>query len=206
MTFPKVFSIAIEGNCEENNILMATSQEKKAVFLDRDGTIIVDMVYLNDPDKIKPYPEAYEAITRLNQAGFMIILATNQSGVARGLVQEENVKLINQLIITDFKTRGAVIHDAFYCPHPVDGGCSCRKPNAGMLIQAAEKHSIDLKASWMVGDRMTDVFCGQRAGTRSILIQNEHTVPPEPQWGTPPHVVKNVLEACDLILKSSERV
>jgi len=174
----------------------------KAVFLDRDGTIIIDMVYLNDPNKILILEESYEAIKRLNDAGFLVILITNQSGVARGLVQESNVKKINAMIMADFKSRGANIIDAYYCPHPVDGGCECRKPNPGMLLEASTKHDIDLAKSWMVGDRMTDVFAGLKAGCRSILLQNQNTVPAEAQYGTPPVVSENVLAAAEFILKN----
>ncbi|MCC6278290.1 MAG: HAD-IIIA family hydrolase, partial [Oligoflexia bacterium] len=137
----------------------------------------------------------------LNQAGFLVILATNQSGVARGLVQESNLKKINEIIIKDFKSHGATIHDVYYCPHPVDGGCSCRKPNAGMLEQAAKKHDIDLKKSWMVGDRMTDVECGRRASCRSVLLQNNETPPIDPAFDPPEHVTENILTAAQLILK-----
>ncbi len=176
--------------------------KNKAVFLDRDGTVIVDMVYLNDPEKILVYEESYEAIKKLNDAGYLVILATNQSGVARGIVQESNVKLINKMIMDDFKSRGAQIIDAYYCPHPVDGGCHCRKPNPGMLEMASEKHGIDLSKSWMVGDRMTDVVAGLKAGCKSILLQNSTTPPIEPQFGTPPHISENILTAANLILEN----
>src|ERR1039457_3271480 len=95
-------------------------QLNKAAFLDRDGTIIFDMVYLNDPAKIKVFEESYEALRLLNSAGYKVILITNQSGVARGLVDENILKSINQMIIDDFKKNGAIITGAYYCPHPVD--------------------------------------------------------------------------------------
>lgn len=118
---------------------------KKAVFLDRDGTVIIDRIYLNDPKGIEVYKESYEALQLLHNEGYLIFLVTNQSGVARKLVQEENVKKINSIIIEDFASRGTVISGAYYCPHPVDGGCLCRKPNSGMLEQAAREHGLDLK-------------------------------------------------------------
>lgn len=182
-----------------------TGQMKKAVFLDRDGTIIRDMIYLNDPAQIEVFKESYPALKLLHDAGFLIILATNQSGVARGVVDEKNLHQINALITQDFKDKETLITEVYYCPHPVDGGCECRKPNAGMLKTAAEKYHIDLAQSWMVGDRMSDVEAGRRAGCRgSILLQNETTPPPDPNYEKSSIVCHDVLEAAHLILNKSQ--
>jgi D-glycero-D-manno-heptose 1,7-bisphosphate phosphatase len=178
---------------------------RKAVFLDRDGTIIRDMIYLNDPEKIEVFAESYPALKMLHDRGYLIILVTNQSGVARGFVQLENLHKINQLIGEDFKNHDTVITDVFYCPHPVDGGCECRKPNTGMLKDAARRHGIDLKLSWMIGDRMTDVEAGRRAGCRSILLQNETTPPIDQQWSAPEIICRDVLEAAELIISEKEK-
>jgi D-glycero-D-manno-heptose 1,7-bisphosphate phosphatase len=173
---------------------------KKAVFLDRDGTVIIDRIYLNDPKGIEVYKESYEALQLLHNEGYLIFLVTNQSGVARKLVQEENVKKINSIIIDDFASHGTVISGAYYCPHPVDGGCICRKPNGGMLIQAAKEHDVDLKKSWMVGDRMSDVEAGRRAGSKGILLQNDTTPPIDGAFAPAEFVSLNVLEAAKLII------
>ena len=180
-------------------------QTKKAVFLDRDGTIIRDMIYLNDPALIETFQESYEALKLLHDDGFLILLATNQSGVAKGIVDEKNLIKINELITLDFKNKGVVITAALYCPHPVDGGCECRKPNAGMLKSAAKKYSIDLKKSWMVGDRMTDVEAGRRAGCRSILLQNSLTPPIDPSYEKPEVICSDVLAAAQFILQEEAR-
>jgi D-glycero-D-manno-heptose 1,7-bisphosphate phosphatase len=175
---------------------------KKAVFLDRDGTIIKDMIYLNDKNQIETFTESYPALELLHSAGYVIILITNQSGVARGLVQIENLEEINALIIEDFGKQKILISGAYYCPHPVDGGCECRKPNAGMLKKAAQEHGIDLTVSWMVGDRMSDVEAGRRAGCRSILLQNGTTPMIDEGFAKPTKVCANVLEAAQFILKN----
>lgn len=175
---------------------------KKAVFLDRDGTIIRDMIYLNDPSKIEVFKESYPALKKMRDSGFEIVLVTNQSGVARGFVEENILKEINQIIVQDFANRGIDIIDVYYCPHPVDGGCFCRKPNPGMLLDAAQKHSIDLKQSWMIGDRMTDCEAGKRAGCKSILLQNATTPPISSEFGAPEIISQDILTATDLILKS----
>ena len=175
----------------------------KAVFLDRDGTIIKDMIYLNDPAKIEVFPESYEAIELMNKQNYLVILATNQSGVARGIVKESILQEINSIIIEDFKTKGAIIHDVYYAPDAVDSGSFNRTPQPGMLLQAAQKYDIDLKKSWMVGDRMTDVEAGLRAGCRSILLQNELTPPIDKEFAAPQIIVKNVLQAAQHILKNN---
>jgi D-glycero-D-manno-heptose 1,7-bisphosphate phosphatase len=182
---------------------LAKKAAKKAVFLDRDGTIIRDMIYLNDPTKIEVFKESYPALKLLHDNGYLIVLVTNQSGVARGVVQLENLHKINDLISEDFGRRETVISAVYYCPHPVDGGCECRKPNAGMLKEAAIKYEIDLSVSWMIGDRMTDVECGRRAGCRgSILLQNETTPPIDPNFEKPNIVCRDVLDAAELILRT----
>jgi D-glycero-D-manno-heptose 1,7-bisphosphate phosphatase len=173
---------------------------KKGVFLDRDGTIIRDVVYLSDPKRIEFFEESYEAIKRLNDKDFLVFIVTNQSGVARGFVTEEMVRHLNMLVIDDVKSHGALILDAAYCPHPVAGGCQCRKPNPGMILELSRKHDIDLKNSWMVGDRMSDVLAGENAGARGILLQNETTPPVGESIPTPKFISKNILTAADFII------
>lgn len=174
---------------------------KKAVFLDRDGTIIKDMIYLNDPAKIEVFSESYEAIKLLNDNAFQVFIVTNQSGVARGIVDEYILKKINSLLLEDLKKRRALISEVYYCPHPVDGGCPCRKPNPGMLLAAIQKHDIDPKKSWMIGDRMSDVEAGIRAGCQSILLQNHMTPPVDPSYEPAKFISENILTACEFIIK-----
>jgi D-glycero-D-manno-heptose 1,7-bisphosphate phosphatase len=181
-------------------------QMKKAVFLDRDGTIIRDMIYLNDPAQIEVFKESYPALKLLHDDSYLIILITNQSGVARGVVDEKNLKKINELIVADFREKDTLITDVYYCPHPVDGGCECRKPNAGMLKRAAQKYGIDLRKSWMVGDRMTDVEAGRRADCKgSILLQNETTPPIDGGFESPEIICKDVLAAATLIVAEDKK-
>lgn len=177
---------------------------KKAVFLDRDGTIIRDMVYLNDPAKIEIFPESYEAIRLLNSHEYLIIVATNQSGVARGIVKESILKEINQIIADELKKKNAIIHDTYYAPDAVDSGSFNRKPNPGMLLEAAQKYNIDLKQSWMVGDRMTDVEAGLRAGCKSILLQNPNTPPIDASFAPPQIIAKDLLDAAQMIVRSQQ--
>lgn len=147
----------------------------KAVFLDRDGTIIIDKVYLNDPEQVEFLPGAIEGLRALQAAGFLLIVATNQSGIARGLVQEENLHKIHEKMQTLLATENIRI-DRFYCsPHAADSNHPMRKPNPGMLLQAAKDLRIDLASSFMIGDKEIDVEAGHRAGAKSVLVTNAST-------------------------------
>lgn len=145
---------------------------KKAIFLDRDGTIIVDKNYLNDPEQVEFFPGAIEALQALHK-DFLLIVVTNQSGIARGLVQVENMHLIHEKMQAVLKPHGVQITTFYFSPHAADSNHPLRKPNPGMLIQAAKDHRIDLGASYMIGDKPIDVEAGHRAGAKSILISDQ---------------------------------
>jgi D-glycero-D-manno-heptose 1,7-bisphosphate phosphatase len=152
----------------------------KAVFLDRDGTIIVDKNYLNDPEQIEFLPGAIEGLQAL-QKEFLLIVVTNQSGIARGLVQPENLRLIHEKMQTLLQSYGVQITAFYHSPHSADSDHPMRKPNPGMLLQSAKDHRIDLAASFMIGDKPIDVEAGHRAGVKSILISDtaSETIAPE---------------------------
>jgi D-glycero-D-manno-heptose 1,7-bisphosphate phosphatase len=141
-----------------------------AVLLDRDGTLIVDLVYLNDPDKIEYLPGVFEALRLLRDRGFKLVVATNQSGVPRGLVDVKNLDEIHRRIQAKFCSEGVDLLSFHSAPFMTDFNHPMRKPNPGMLQEAARFYNLDLPRSWMIGDRMTDVEAGHRAGCRSALI------------------------------------
>ena len=174
---------------------------RKVVFLDRDDTLIEDKVYLNDPKQIFYLPEVFESLKLLQDGGYELYVVTNQSGVPRGLVTHENIAEIHNVIHQDFAQRDVEILGFAYAPHLPDSDHYLRKPNPGMLLEAAKEHNIDLKQSWMVGDRMTDVEAGHRAGGRSILYGNKET--PEGSPFSPPEAhVQSLLEMARFILKN----
>lgn len=150
---------------------------RRAVFLDRDGTINVEKEYLHRIEDFEFIPGVPEAIRRLREAGFLVIVTTNQSGVARGYYPLAAVETLHRHLQAELARQGAAI-DAFYvCPHhPTEGvgeyrnDCGCRKGKPGMLLQAASDLGIDLSRSWMVGDKAADVEAGKAAGCRSILV------------------------------------
>lgn len=178
-----------------------------AVFLDKDGTLVVDVPYNVDPTKIQLYPGVAEALANLHQANYRLIVITNQSGVARGYFPETALTAVEQRLrqlipvpLTGF----------YYCPHypngqpPYDKTCDCRKPQPGLLTAAAADHGIDLTASWMVGDILNDVEAGNRAGCCTILIDNGN----ETEWlrsplREPSFQVPNFAAAAALILQHS---
>jgi len=179
-----------------------------AVFLDRDGTIVHDAGYLDDPAKVRLLPGAAEALARLADAGHLLVIVSNQSGIARGLFDEKCLAEVHARVEQLLQEEGARIDGAYYCPY-LDGpeatvpayrrDSELRKPKSGMLIQAAKELDIDLTRSWMVGNAPTDVEAGLRAGCRSILV-NENG----PALGkTAPNAyrVASITEAADLILR-----
>ena len=189
---------------------------RAAIFLDRDGVLIEDANLLTVAGGIQVLEGVPKALERLRANGFRLIVVSNQAVVARGLATEPEVESINRCIGELIEQGGGPRIDAFYfCPHHPKATlpayrkvCDCRKPEPGMLLRAAREHEIDLKGSFMVGDRMTDVIAGAKAGARTVLIQTgQHTAPPiettEPLDPSikPDHVCGSLAEAAEWILK-----
>lgn len=145
--------------------------KKRAVFLDRDGTINREMGYLSDIKKLYVFTNAARAIKLLSEAGFRIIIVSNQSGIARGLIKKKELEKIN-CRLQELLARGGARIDAFYiCPHHPDERCSCRKPKTGLIKKAKRDFSLDLSRSYVIGDKLTDIEMGRNAGVReSILV------------------------------------
>ena len=151
--------------------------KRRAVFLDRDGTVNVEREYLYRIEDFEFIPGAPEAIKRLQSVGYSIIVVTNQSGIARGFYSEEDVSRLHEHIQKELMFFGAKIDSFYVCPHHPTSGrdelrqdCDCRKGSPGMLLRAAEEHDIDLKRSFMIGDKLADIEAGQRAGCQAILV------------------------------------
>jgi len=151
---------------------------RPAVFLDRDGVVIEDSHYLGDATHVRLVPGAAESIAALNRAGWVVVVVTNQSGVARGLFPLASVDEVHERIGALLRERGASI-DAFqFCPHHPEAEiaqfrleCQCRKPKPGMLHRAGKERGLDLGASWMIGDRPSDLQAGAAAGCRTVLVR-----------------------------------
>jgi D-glycero-D-manno-heptose 1,7-bisphosphate phosphatase len=148
-----------------------------AIFLDRDGTLCRDAVYMIHFEDFDPLPGVDEALRILQDLGYRLFVVTNQSGVARGKFTEAAVEALNRRIEAWFAGRGVHIEDTAFCPHHPEGNipeytreCACRKPKPGMILDLARKYDLDLTKSYMVGDMLRDVEAGLAAGTRAVLI------------------------------------
>ena len=151
---------------------------RRAAFLDRDGTINLEKEYLYRIDEFEFVPRAPEGIRLLNEAGYFVAVVTNQSGVARGYYTEKDVENLHRFISGELAKTGAFVDAWMYCPHYPSGKgkyaieCSCRKPLPGMLLEAARKFDIDLAASVMIGDKLTDMEAARAAGCRAALVRS----------------------------------
>lgn len=154
----------------------------QAVFLDRDGVITQDPPhYAHRLDQLKLIPRSAEAIRLLNENGFKVIVVSNQSGIARGYYQEKDIKIFNHAMEEELKKKGAYIDAIYYCPHHPDAeivayriDCDCRKPKPGMLKHAEIDFDLDLKESFMIGDKRSDILAGHAAGCKTILVLTGH--------------------------------
>jgi len=148
--------------------------ERRAVFLDRDGTIVEDPPpgYLHDPAKVRLLPGAAEGIRQLNSAGFLVVTVSNQSGIARGLYTVADYQAVQRRLEQLLKAHSARLDGAYFCPHHPDltGPCDCRKPGTKLFRDAAAALGIDLARSWFVGDKLSDVAPAESLGGRGLLV------------------------------------
>ena len=148
-----------------------TGTLRPAVFLDRDGTIIDDIGYLGDPAGISFYPGVPEALKRLQDRGYLLVVITNQSGIGRGYFNEETTLSVNLTMERLLKEKGVALAAIYYCPHHPEDNCRCRKPELLMVERAQSDLDIDPSRSWVMGDLDKDVKMGLKAGVRPILVE-----------------------------------
>jgi D-glycero-D-manno-heptose 1,7-bisphosphate phosphatase len=185
------------------------SSLRPAVFLDRDGTITEEVGYLNHATRFRMFPFAAAAIRRLNEAGLPVIVVTNQSGVGRGYFPESLVHTVNELMTQQLARAGAKIDAVYYCPHTSAENCNCRKPRTGMLDRAALEHALDLRRSFVVGDRFGDMELARNARARSILVrtgygEGELAWHPAKRSLQPDFVAEDLTRAIDWILRQKK--
>jgi len=144
------------------------------VFLDRDGVVVEEVDYLRRPSQLKLIPGAAEAIVRLRRAGFLVVVVSNQSGIARGYFTLGDLRKIHAKLRAELKARGARLDAIYFCPHHPEAGarvdCACRKPKIGMLLEAKKRFKIDFKKSFLVGDASADMGAARKAGVAAILV------------------------------------
>lgn len=146
----------------------------RAVFLDRDGTLNEDPGYFHEADKLVVFPNVPEALRLLKDAGFLLIVVTNQGGIGQGLFHQEDMEAVHLALQEYLEPFNVQIDDFFFCPHLADDQCECRKPRPGMLFAARDKYDLDLRASFLIGDHSTDMGAGKAAGCTTIFVQTGH--------------------------------
>jgi len=146
--------------------------ERPAVFFDRDGTLIHEAHYCSSPSQVRAIEGAAEALGKLSDAGFALVIVTNQSGIGRGYFTHDDYRRVHEEVLWQLKP--AVITAAYYDDSTPDAPSPRRKPATAMLEEAAREHGLDLSRSWMVGDKTSDIECGRNAGLRTVLVETGH--------------------------------
>lgn len=190
------------------------SDMRKAIFIDKDGTLIHDIPYNVDPTLLRFNTGAVEALKIFSRMGFALFVVSNQSGIARGFFTESDLHHLRRNLTERLKARGVTLDAFLFCPHHPDGSvapynieCSCRKPKPGMILRAAGQYDLDLSRSWMIGDILNDVEAGNRAGCKTILLNKGH----ETEWVTsgyrkPTVIVSSFEEAAKAIMQQHQLV
>jgi histidinol-phosphate phosphatase family protein len=159
-----------------------TVANRCAVFLDRDGTIIRDTYYIKDPQQVQLLSGVGEALAKLKRRDYFLVVVSNQSGIGRGLVTNEQAERVHRRVIDSLEDNNVQVDAVYYCPHTPEEQCRCRKPSPTMLLRAANAFSLNLECSYMVGDKPSDIEAGRRAGCRTILLVNDlYPKKPDPE-------------------------
>jgi D-glycero-D-manno-heptose 1,7-bisphosphate phosphatase len=179
------------------------------VFIDRDGTMADEVGYLNHISRFRMFPYTASAIRRLNDAGLPVVVVTNQSGVARGYFPETLVNEVHDLMKQQLAQEGAGLAAIYYCAHGAADGCECRKPKPGLLERAAREHQLDLRRSFVIGDRYADAELARRVGACGVMVRTGYGAGElqwhAGEWPAPPDFVADDLAAAvDWILKKAK--
>jgi len=179
--------------------MTSTSAKSRAVFIDRDGTIMHDADYCSDPKQVQIFEGAGAALSRLKNAGYKIIVITNQSGIGRGFFTEKQYRAVEAEVSRQLG--GNLIDATYFCPDAPGQPSQCRKPAPGMVFEAARDHDVDLSGSFLIGDKEIDVECAHNAGIRAIRVRTEFDKMTEgscPDW-----VAENLPAAAEIIMKAT---
>jgi D-glycero-D-manno-heptose 1,7-bisphosphate phosphatase len=188
---------------------------RRAIFMDRDGTVTEEVGYVNHVSRLELFPWSAPAVRAINESPFLAVLVTNQAGVARGYFAEDLVGRVHEKLIEELGAGGARLDAIYYCPHHPSAGeppyrqrCECRKPEPGMLLRAAADLGLDLSASYVIGDKYSDVAMAHRVGARGVMVltgygrgEREYQSAAWPR--TPDFVAESLLEAVEWILEEA---
>ncbi len=189
---------------------MTCSLKRPAVFLDRDGTLSRDRDgrYVTRPGMLKIYKNTPKALAILKSKGLRLIVVTNQSAIARGYMTKKTALSINKRLAEELKKHGARLDGIYFCPHGPDENCACRKPASGMILKAAAEHKIDLKKSYIIGDKLSDIKAGKAAGVKTVFVLTGHgksRLKEVLSKAAPDYTAKDILSAAKWIIKDGRR-
>lgn len=173
-----------------------------AVFLDRDGVINKEVDYISNPEQFELIPRVAEAIKKLKDSGYKIIVVTNQSGISRGFFTEDILIQIHKKMTSLLEAEGASIDGIYYCPHHPNDDCACRKPKPEMVMKAAQELGIDLERSFFIGDTSSDIECGLRAGVKTILVETGYAGMDGRCDAKPDYRASDLFAAAEIILEA----
>lgn len=173
----------------------APKLKRPAIFIDRDGTINKEIHFLHEPDKFKLLPEVLEGLKLLQKMKFRLIIVTNQCGIGLGYFSKEDLFRVNSKMLKIFSNNDIIIDKIYFCPHSLSEKCNCRKPETGLFIRGKKDLNIDMKQSYTIGDNLTDIEAGKKAGTKTILIGNIKSK------HKPDYNAKHMLDAANWIKK-----
>ena len=179
------------------------ARRRPAVYFDRDGTLMEDVDYCADPTRVSVYADAPAALARLKARGYVLVMATNQSGIGRGFFTEEDFQRVQAECLRQLEP--ALLDACYHCPEAPEGASDRRKPGPDMLLEGAREHGLDLARSYMVGDNWTDVECGRRAGVAATVLVLTGKGREQSGRCRPDHVAAGLTQAADWILAQSER-
>jgi histidinol-phosphate phosphatase family protein len=150
--------------------------QNKAIFFDRDDTLIRDSGYMYKLEDLDFFPETFKTLNDLQDKGYLLFIVTNQSGIGRGMYSEDDMHKFNTHMLSKLQEQGISITDLVFCPHAPEDSCNCRKPSPKLINELCEKYHIDKSLSWMVGDKQSDIDAGAAAGLRTFKIKNNNLV------------------------------
>ena len=209
----KVIVLPIVKGKSTTNIIKSISMKKeslgkksikkknKAVFLDRDGTINKEITYLHEPDKLKLLPNVIKGLKLIQKLGYKLIIVTNQPGIGLGYFTKEDFFKVNLRMLKLFSKNKIYIDKIYYCPHSLSEGCDCRKPKIGMFKRAEKDLNLDLKKSYCIGDKTSDVLAGKKSGCKTILVKTGYKGLDKRYDIKPDFVAKDLLDATFFIKK-----
>ncbi len=194
-------------NQHAGSVSLDLSQGKASpiIFLDRDGTIIEEITYLHEPEKVRLLPQALEGLKRFKAMGFKLVIITNQQGIGLGYYTKENFYSVNREIFRQVAPAGIQFDKIYFCPHVISERCHCRKPGTALIERAQADMEVNLSISYLIGDKSLDVETGRRAGIKTIAIASDHKLADGEYSVRPNFFAKDLAEAATIILEQERK-